>query len=92
MTKDGNEFWPDGIRLVVSISMQFEVGGQPLKGTDSPFPAVDFPDSVASDAAANKEPGLVDRRGNYSNGGGSPFQACFVFGSTASVNIRRRGR
>jgi hypothetical protein len=43
MTKDGNEFWPDGIRLVVSISMQFEAGGQPLKGTDSPFPAVDFP-------------------------------------------------
>src|SRR5271167_4594397 len=53
MTKDGNEFWPDGIRLVVSISMQFEAGGQPLKGTDSPFPAVDLPDSVASDAAAN---------------------------------------
>src|SRR5208283_437879 len=25
----------------------------PLKGTDSPFPAVDLPDSVASDAAAN---------------------------------------
>jgi peptidoglycan/xylan/chitin deacetylase (PgdA/CDA1 family) len=53
MTKDGNEFWPDGIRLVVSISMQFEAGGQPLKGTDSPFPAVDFPNSVPSDAAAN---------------------------------------
>jgi hypothetical protein len=52
MTKDGNEFWPDGIRLV-SISMQCEAGGQPLKGTDSPFPAVDFPDSVPSDAAAN---------------------------------------
>jgi peptidoglycan/xylan/chitin deacetylase (PgdA/CDA1 family) len=53
MTKDGNEFWPGGIRLVVSISMQFEAGGQPLKGTDSPFPAVDFPNSVPSDAAAN---------------------------------------
>ena len=46
-------FWPDGIRLVVSISMQFEAGGQPAKGTDSPFPKVDFPDSVPSDAAAN---------------------------------------
>jgi hypothetical protein len=34
----------------------------------------------------HKEPGLVDRRGNYSNGGGSPSQACFVFDSTASVN------
>jgi peptidoglycan/xylan/chitin deacetylase (PgdA/CDA1 family) len=46
-------FWPDGIRLVISVSMQFEAGGQPPKGTDSPFPKVDFPDSVSSDAAAN---------------------------------------
>ena len=46
-------FWPDGIRLVISISMQFEAGGQPAKGTDSPFPKVDFPDSVPADAAAN---------------------------------------
>jgi peptidoglycan/xylan/chitin deacetylase (PgdA/CDA1 family) len=46
-------FWPDGIRLVISISMQFEAGGQPSKGTDSPFPRVDFPPGVPSDAAAN---------------------------------------
>jgi peptidoglycan/xylan/chitin deacetylase (PgdA/CDA1 family) len=46
-------FWPDGIRLVVSVSMQFEAGGQPPKGTDSPFPPVEFPASVPSDAAAN---------------------------------------
>jgi len=46
-------FWPDGIRLVISVSMQFEAGGQPPKGTDSPFPRVDFPESVPSDAAAN---------------------------------------
>jgi peptidoglycan/xylan/chitin deacetylase (PgdA/CDA1 family) len=46
-------FWPDDIRLVISISMQFESGGQPLKGTDSPFPKVDFPPTVPSDAAAN---------------------------------------
>lgn len=46
-------FWPDGIRLVVSISMQFEAGGQPPKGTDSPFPKVDFPPEVPSDPAAN---------------------------------------
>jgi peptidoglycan/xylan/chitin deacetylase (PgdA/CDA1 family) len=39
--------------LVVSISMQFEAGGQPLKGTDSPFPRVDFPQNVPADAAAN---------------------------------------
>ena len=31
------QFWPDGTRLVVSISMQFEAGGQPSKGTDSPL-------------------------------------------------------
>jgi len=46
-------FWPDNVRLVVSISMQFEAGGQPLKGTDSPFPHVDFPPDVPADAAAN---------------------------------------
>jgi hypothetical protein len=33
--------------------MQFEAGGQPPKGTDSPFPKVDFPDSVTSDPATN---------------------------------------
>jgi hypothetical protein len=48
-----NTFWPEGIRLVISISMQFEAGGQPPKGTDSPFPKVEFPQSVPSDAAAN---------------------------------------
>lgn len=47
------EFWPGNARLVISISMQFEAGGQPPKGTDSPFPKVDFPASVPSDAAAN---------------------------------------
>src|SRR6185437_3105335 len=46
-------FWPDNTRLVISISMQFEAGGQPPKGTDSPFPPVDFPDSVPSDPATN---------------------------------------
>jgi hypothetical protein len=50
MTK---EFWPGGVRLVVSVSMQFEAGGQSPKGTDSPFLKVDFPESVPSDAAAN---------------------------------------
>jgi peptidoglycan/xylan/chitin deacetylase (PgdA/CDA1 family) len=51
MTK--NENWPDNIRLVISVSMQFEAGGQPPKGTDSPFPKVDFPSNVPCDAAAN---------------------------------------
>ncbi len=48
-----NKFWPNGIRLVISMSMQFEAGGQPQKGTDSPFPRVDFPASVPSDLATN---------------------------------------
>ena len=50
ITKD---FWPDGVRLVISVSMQFEAGGQPPKGTDSPFPKVEFPERVPSDAAVN---------------------------------------
>ena len=33
--------------------MQFEAGGQPPKGTDSPFPKVDMPASVPADLAAN---------------------------------------
>jgi hypothetical protein len=57
VTKD---FWPDGVRLVISISMQFEAGGQPPKGTDSPFPKVEFPESVPSDAAANWVPSRND--------------------------------
>lgn len=51
--KGDGPFWPDGHRLVISISMQFEAGGQPAKGTDSPFPKVDFPDSVPADLATN---------------------------------------
>jgi peptidoglycan/xylan/chitin deacetylase (PgdA/CDA1 family) len=47
------EFWPGGARLVISISMQFEAGGQPPKGTDSPFPKVDFPASVPADLTTN---------------------------------------
>ncbi len=30
-------FWPDGIRLVLSISMQFEAGGEPASGAPSPL-------------------------------------------------------
>jgi len=30
-------FWPDGSRLVISVSMQFEAGGQP-ENAESPFP------------------------------------------------------
>jgi len=46
-------FWPGNARLVISISMQFEAGGQPPKGTDSPFPKVDFPASVPADLTTN---------------------------------------
>jgi hypothetical protein len=27
-----NEFWPGGARLAVTVSMQFEAGGQPVSG------------------------------------------------------------
>jgi peptidoglycan/xylan/chitin deacetylase (PgdA/CDA1 family) len=30
-------FWPDGARLVISISMQFEAGGEPASGAPSPL-------------------------------------------------------
>ncbi|AHX15530.1 polysaccharide deacetylase [Dyella jiangningensis] len=51
-TAEGS-FWSGDTRLAISISMQFEAGGQPPKGTDSPFPKVDFPASVPSDPATN---------------------------------------
>ncbi len=53
MSGAAGQFWPGDTRLVVSISMQFEAGGQPPKGTDSPFPKVDFPASVPADLATN---------------------------------------
>ncbi|MBL0740438.1 polysaccharide deacetylase family protein [Chryseolinea lacunae] len=33
----GKKFWPEGARLVISVSMQFEAGGQPANA-ESPFP------------------------------------------------------
>lgn len=37
------QFWPNGARLAVSFSMQFEAGGEPETGADSPFPPVAAP-------------------------------------------------
>lgn len=43
------KFWPDGIRLVISVSMQFEAGAQSERDNGSPFPnlADDVPDLPA---------------------------------------------
>jgi hypothetical protein len=30
------EFWPDGARLAVTVSMMFEAGGQPISGAHKP--------------------------------------------------------
>ena len=42
-------FWPDNIRLVISVSMQFEAGAQSEHNNGSPFPAMeqDLPDLPA---------------------------------------------
>ena len=39
-------FWPDKARLVISISMHFEIGAQPDRRAGSPFPPIDpkYPD------------------------------------------------
>jgi peptidoglycan/xylan/chitin deacetylase (PgdA/CDA1 family) len=44
--RGSREFWPDGAKLVISISLQFEAGAQPERGASSPFPAIDekYPD------------------------------------------------
>src|SRR5438067_4197515 len=48
-THSEGPFWPDGARLAVSISMQFEAGAQPERGAESPFPPLDakYPDLPA---------------------------------------------
>ena len=40
-TKPSREFWPDGAKLVISISLQFEAGAQPAIGASGPFPAIE---------------------------------------------------
>ena len=42
-------FWPDGIRMVISVSMQMEGGAQPSSETESPMPKIDskYPDLPA---------------------------------------------
>jgi len=44
------QFWPNGARLVISLSMQMEGGAQPASGADSPMPRIDskYPDLPAS--------------------------------------------
>src|SRR5437016_2902465 len=44
--KKSGAFWPNGARLVVSVSMQFEAGAEPERGAESPFPTIDtkYPD------------------------------------------------
>lgn len=40
ITLPDGQFWPDGIRMVVSVSMQFEAGAQSEHQNGSPFPAM----------------------------------------------------
>jgi hypothetical protein len=40
-TSNTDVFWPGGARLVISISMQLEVGAQPESGAESPLPKID---------------------------------------------------
>lgn len=48
-TQSSNHFWPNGARLVISISMQFEAGAQSEHNNGAPFPplAEDVPDLPA---------------------------------------------
>lgn len=43
-------FWPDGARMVISVSMQMEGGAQPTSGAESPMPKIDpkYPDLPTS--------------------------------------------
>src|SRR2546426_8062204 len=80
MTKSA-AFWPNGARLVVSVSMQFEAGAQPERGAESPFPVIDskYPDLPVASGTSQR----------YSNG-----SAPSVNGEFGTVNetgtIRRQ--
>ena len=37
MTRNEQEFWPNGARLCISVAMQFEAGGQPISGAGGPI-------------------------------------------------------
>jgi peptidoglycan/xylan/chitin deacetylase (PgdA/CDA1 family) len=43
-------FWPDGARMVISVSLQMEGGAQPASGAESPMPKIDpkYPDLPGS--------------------------------------------
>lgn len=43
--KDGT-FWPNDARLVISVSTQFEAGGQPEFGEESPFSGNPLPEGI----------------------------------------------
>ncbi|CAM3184956.1 polysaccharide deacetylase family protein [Legionella anisa] len=43
MTNKARSFWPNKARLAISISMQFEAGGEPAYGFDSPFSGAPLP-------------------------------------------------
>jgi peptidoglycan/xylan/chitin deacetylase (PgdA/CDA1 family) len=40
-SKSSREFWPDGAKLVISVSLQFEAGAQPDSDSINSFPAID---------------------------------------------------
>jgi hypothetical protein len=48
---DRFDFWPDGVRMVVSVSMQMEGGAQPARGAENPMPKIDpkYPDLPAAE-------------------------------------------
>jgi hypothetical protein len=72
---DTNAFWPDGARLAVTVSMQFEAGGQPISGAGGPItePILDgFPDlgqnSFYEYGAREGVPRILDRWTNTESG------------------------
>ena len=68
--------WPDGSRLVVSVSMQFEAGGQPVNA-ESPFPQ-------------NMQKGFTDLPGGHGINMDikKEFQECLIIGINLESKLR----
>jgi peptidoglycan/xylan/chitin deacetylase (PgdA/CDA1 family) len=49
-TDRAGKFWPNGARMVISVSMQMEAGAEPSSGAESPMPGINpkYPDLPAT--------------------------------------------
>ncbi|MEF9478223.1 hypothetical protein OWR28_11485 [Chryseobacterium sp. 1B4] len=63
------KYWPNGAQLVISVSMQFETGGQP-EGAESPFSGTPCP----------KDNLIFPQKAGTGMAGMKEFTGCWIYG------------